>query len=522
MNRGATELGRLLRGFRISEGLTQHELADRVGCSRSAIALMEQGRRLLPGETLKATASLLCVPRKIIEPFLTEPLQARRNTRAHRGPVTIPFRILCISGITGAGKTTLAEAISRTYQVPRIGSHSNARRYLKDLTIDQKRWAFEAQVAFLVGKCSEIRSRVEIGESVIVERWIDEDISVYKKLFAESGYIDERSQWTYTEISKLVSALLPSPEYIFYCHCSPETAYQRILTRGRGDSNLHDIDYLTRTFQLYEEWLDAVSGPEVYKIDTEQSDLSEPGILESVFAEIQWIFSHDLEVNQLSLLVDKTQDRFSLKHLSPLHKERWQSLHKPTAQILSTTATPMLAPLAYLAAPFTGEDVDAPTQDGAQESLFDYGAPHGRIPRAGFRNELLAVERALREHGFSVLLPHRDVNDWGRTTLMPAQAMAQCTQHVSSCDIFVAILGTSCGAHYEFGLAQAAGKPCLIIHSKSMHNSFLANGLAGIASTDILEIHVNSIIDGARLIQEGEVVNQFLQRHFGHRKGGGI
>ena len=102
--------------------------------------------------------------------------------------------------------------------------------------------------------------------------------------------------------------------------------------------------------------------------------------------------------------------------------------------------------MAYLAAPFSGQDTAQPGL-GSQSFLFEIPLGHGVIPRAGFRNVLLGLERALSSLGISVLLPHRDVNEWGRKHLTPDEAMRQCTDHVSASDLFVGILGNSCGAH---------------------------------------------------------------------------
>ncbi len=223
MNRSVIELGNLIRSFRKERGLTQEELAQAVASSRSAIALMEQGRRLLNSDALQTVSQYLGIPENFVAPFMSPALQSRRNKVAPEPVSFVPFRIMCVSGISGSGKTTLAEVIARTFGVERIGSHPTGRAYLQDLANNQRRWAFETQVAFLVTKTSQILSKYERNEPFVIERWINEDILVYERLFQEMGAINPRSHSTFEEIGKLMSDLLPSPEYHFYCECSAET-----------------------------------------------------------------------------------------------------------------------------------------------------------------------------------------------------------------------------------------------------------------------------------------------------------
>jgi nucleoside 2-deoxyribosyltransferase len=181
-------------------------------------------------------------------------------------------------------------------------------------------------------------------------------------------------------------------------------------------------------------------------------------------------------------------------------------------------ASPLVAPVAYLAAPFSGRDT-AQSNGSPQTELFEIEPGHGIIPRAGFRNDLLGIERALLKLGLSVLLPHRDVNEWGRKQLTPEEAMRECTHHVSSCDLFVGLLGNSCGAHYEFGIALAAGKPCILINTDEFSSSFLADGISVLASDDLVNVSCKRLRDAEHVIETSVELKQFIERHVGRDVG---
>jgi deoxyadenosine/deoxycytidine kinase/nucleoside 2-deoxyribosyltransferase len=420
--------------------------------------------------------------------------------------------VLCVSGISGSGKTSLAEVIARTFGIERLGSHPTGRAYLQDLARNQERWAFEAQVAFLVSKTSQIRQKLDRGEPMVVERWIDEDILVYERLFEETGAIGPRGQETFKELGDLARDLLQPPEYHFYCECSADTAYDRTHKRKRSDSRLHTLDYIRRSKELYENWLDRVHGPEVYILNTDASDLSKPGVIEEVFREVQWVLTHDLSDPQIPLF-DEVPSSRDLKHIRPYHSERWSPMIKTRRKVM-LSASPLVAPVAYLAAPFSGRDTIHGNGD-SQATLFEIEAGHGIIPRSGFRNDLLGIERALRQLGLSVLLPHRDVNEWGRKQLRPDEAMRECTHHVSSCDLFVGLLGNSCGAHYEFGLALAAGKPCILIQTDELSSSFLADGASTLESDDVIVVRCKRLRDAEQLLETSMEIRNFVERQVG-------
>jgi len=522
MNRGVIELGHLIRSFREERNLTQRELAQAIKSNRSAIALMEQGRRLLNADNLRDVSQYLGIPDSVVAPFMSPALQSRRNKVAPEPASFTPFQVLCVSGISGSGKTTLAEVIARTFRIERIGSHPAGRAYLPDLANNPDRWAFEAQVAFLVTKSSQIRDKLDKRESLIVERWIEEDIMIYERLFKELGAIDPRSHETFQQVSNLARDLLPPwdidqpiPEYYFYCECSAETALKRVQARGRLDSRLHSIEYLGRSKQLYEEWLKNLHGPEVYVLNTDTSDLSKPGVIEEVFRDIQWVLTHDLRNPQLPLFDSgPISGNGHLQHIRPVRQDQWSKISKTRRKAI-TSASPLITPVAYLAAPFSGRDV-IQAEVEAQNYLFEISPGHGIIPRYGFRNGLLGIERALSKFGLSVLLPHRDVNEWGRKHLTPHEAMRECTHHVSTCDLFVGILGNSCGAHYEFGIASAYGKPCILIEVEEISSSFLASGVSALMkSQDLIHLSCKRLKDAEGLLLNSPNVSEFIERHLG-------
>jgi cysteine sulfinate desulfinase/cysteine desulfurase-like protein len=81
--------------------------------------------------------------------------------------------------------------------------------------------------------------------------------------------------------------------------------------------------------------------------------------------------------------------------------------------------------------------------------------------------------------------------------------------------LFVGLLGNSCGAHYEFGIALAAGKPCIIIDAYEISNSFLASGIDVLESDDLIRISCTRLKEAEELIRTSSEIQEFIERHLG-------
>jgi nucleoside 2-deoxyribosyltransferase len=171
----------------------------------------------------------------------------------------------------------------------------------------------------------------------------------------------------------------------------------------------------------------------------------------------------------------------------------------------------------YLAAPFTAAEERRPILAADNTQNTDPAETHGRIPLGPYRSALIEAASAMRRLGFSVTLPHKDVNDWGEKKLLPEEVMRTCTQQVAVCDLFVGILAQSCGSHYEFGLALGLGKPCLIIAADELPHSFVAQGSRAIDDTsqagrgELMVQSVKTLFDIPSLFDREEV-KDFLNR----------
>lgn len=510
-------LGGLIRSIRQAAGLSQAELAaqSRVPTSRSAVAHLEQGVRLPAPRIVASLCAALSIPEALWRPYFRHAANATFVQRSDSALIesTLP-QTIAVGGIVGAGKSTLIRSLAPLLGYTTLSEARPGIAYLKDLAQDPPRWAFETQIAFLSHKAIELQALLSHGVRVMIDRSLSEDAQIFAEYWKRRGAIAERAYPIYTGLAEHFLHALPAPEMLIVCRCSTRVAYERTQMRRRGDS-LHTLNHVEMLNEMYEFWLSREHDSPVYVIDTEEHDVRDESVIETIAQDIRAIFFRVLPTEQLPLFSEYASNAArSTQSDSPKILKRINRVVRPQGSLVEESRVAPSRLLAYLAAPFTSAaSIPTHNQELVQSLLFQESVPHGRIPRGPYRNMLLSAEHALAQCGVSTWIPHRDSNRWGRRQMTPEEAAQECTEQVLVADFIVCLLGNSCGAHYECGLARGAGKPIVFIDCLELRSSFMAAGLATVNSPDSLTLRTDSISSIPPLL-ESTAMRRFLAQHF--------
>lgn len=503
------QLGQLVRGFRESRGLSQDELAERVRAktNRSHVAHLEQGIRIPPGRVLRAICEYLSIPEAIWLTFESPEIRARLNRGLLDEPLQSP-RVIGISGVMGSGKTTLAQQLARSLGYRYISESAHAKQYLPDLFQNPERWAFETQLAFLLHKAVDIYKAIEQSPGLVIDRTISEDIDVFAAYFHDRGDIDDRAHESYQSLALYFKAQLPSPDLVIYCDCDIDTAISRVADRARSDLSNHSELFVKEIYDRYRRWLAAEHEASIYVADSVKWDWRNTEHITKVVRDLGLIYARSYFRPQIDLFDTVSQPAGNLPEvLRPHFLSIGSSDSQGFFRIPSGGSGLLPYPAAYIAAPFTSFATSTEHDD---QELFE--KPHGEIRRGKFRSTLLGVEKALRNYGITSLIPHRDVNQWGKISLEPKQVSMLCSEQVSRTDLFIGIIAESHGAHYEFGLAKGLGKPCIIVHCEELNESFVGSGFTSDGG-QILAIECKKVTDIPSSLGSDEV-REFIRRYF--------
>ncbi len=163
-----------------------------------------------------------------------------------------------IAGMIGAGKSTLAKSLGEHLEIDVYYEPIEDNEYLDDFYRDTPRYAFATQIYLLNRRFQQHQLIIWRDRSAVQDRTIYED-SIFAKMLAETGLMDERDYRTYVDLFRHMSNFMCKPNVIVYLDVSPECSLERIRSRGRECENGISLEYLTALHQGYEDFVADIS-----------------------------------------------------------------------------------------------------------------------------------------------------------------------------------------------------------------------------------------------------------------------
>ena len=161
---------------------------------------------------------------------------------------------ITVSGNIGAGKTTLVENLCNWLGWTPCFEPQQNNPYLSDFCKDMEFWAFHSQIFFLIKRIQAHKDLSVHNGSVIQDRSIYEDATIFAYNLYKNNKINTRDYHTYLELYSTIVDFLPTPDLMIYIQVSVPTLEARIRKRGRGYETNIDPECLAQLNTLYERW----------------------------------------------------------------------------------------------------------------------------------------------------------------------------------------------------------------------------------------------------------------------------
>lgn len=165
---------------------------------------------------------------------------------------------IVVSGNIGAGKTSLAQIISKGLGFSVYFEDFHANLFLKEYYKDMKRWAFATQINFLALRYEQIVHHILLSEiPAVLDRSIYEDREVFSCSLHEDGLMTDDEWDVYDKLYSLMVAHLPSPNLLVYLEKSVDELLRNIGSRGRDFENIprEYLESLDKRYKVfYENW----------------------------------------------------------------------------------------------------------------------------------------------------------------------------------------------------------------------------------------------------------------------------
>jgi deoxyadenosine/deoxycytidine kinase len=202
---------------------------------------------------------------------------------------------IAIAGNIGAGKTSLADKLSKHFGWDPHYEDIDKNPYLRDFYEDMHRWAFNLQIYFLRSRFSQVIEIKNAKKTIVQDRTIYEDAHIFASNLRDMGLISHRDFQTYLSLFNLMNELIKPPELVIYLRASIPTLVNRIQKRGRKYEANISLEYLKRLNERYEAWSEKYNLGRMLVINVDNNDFIERAedlshIIDRVNAELHGLF----------------------------------------------------------------------------------------------------------------------------------------------------------------------------------------------------------------------------------------
>lgn len=195
------------------------------------------------------------------------------------------YHFIAIEGVIGVGKTTLTRLLKPLFDATVLLEVFEENPFLAGFYEDRDRYAFQAQLYFLLSRYHQQNQAVPqaLRQGVLVS-----DYTFAKdELFAWLNLKDDELAM-YGRVHAALGEQLIKPDLIVYLHADHEEIMRRIALRDRPYERDMDPEYIREVANAYGAWIGGLPSEEVLTIDVTNLDfLSNPDDLDSVVQQIQ-------------------------------------------------------------------------------------------------------------------------------------------------------------------------------------------------------------------------------------------
>jgi deoxyadenosine/deoxycytidine kinase len=181
---------------------------------------------------------------------------------------------IAIVGNIGAGKTTLAELLAKSYGWDPLYEAVDNNPYLEDFYNDMKRWSFNLQIYFLNSRYRQLMEIQKSGRNIVQDRTIYEDAFIFAENLHDMGLMTTRDFDNYRSIFDNMTAYIKPPDLLVYLRASVPTLVNNIQRRGREYETGIRLDYLSKLNEKYQKWINNYQLGKLLIIDKDMIDFA--------------------------------------------------------------------------------------------------------------------------------------------------------------------------------------------------------------------------------------------------------
>ena len=183
------------------------------------------------------------------------------------------INFLVIEGNIGAGKTTLAQMISRDFNAKLVLEQFANNPFLPKFYHEPEKYSFPLEMSFLAERYNQLNR--ELQNFDLFSSFTVSDYYFMKSLIFAQNTLQADEYKLYQQFFRIIYDKMPKPDLYVYLHLNTENLLRNIEKRGRDYEKQIDAFYLEKIAQGYFSFFKQQSDYPVAIIDINGIDFVE-------------------------------------------------------------------------------------------------------------------------------------------------------------------------------------------------------------------------------------------------------
>lgn len=180
------------------------------------------------------------------------------------------YNFVAIEGTIGAGKTSLAQLISKEFNARLILEQFEENAFLPKFYEDQEKYAFPLEMSFMASRFQQLKD--QLGTQDLFKAFTISDYYIYKSLIFARNTLPTDELALFTRFFNFITSSLPKPDLLVYLYLDINKLQDNIRKRGRSYEQRIKDEYLQNIQAGYFEFIRQQRHMRILILDTNNID----------------------------------------------------------------------------------------------------------------------------------------------------------------------------------------------------------------------------------------------------------